>query len=110
MPGNLLRGGAADDGLAGLLAALEHGEAQADLGDGDEDADEDEDDDDPGNGAHLGVGDRVGQDLGQVEEDAAALVEDLDARVDFEVFADGGVERVEGWFRVPEEVGDVENV
>jgi hypothetical protein len=40
----------------------------------------------------------------------AALVEDLDAGFDFEVFAHGGVERVEGGFGVPEEVGGVEHV
>jgi hypothetical protein len=92
------------------LAAIEHGEAQADLGDGDEDADDDEDDDDPGDRAHLGIVDRVGQNLGEVEEDAAALIEDLDAWVDFEVFADGDVEGVQGRLRVPEEVRHVQDI
>lgn len=92
------------------VALLQHGEAQPHLRDGDEDGYDDEDDDDPGDVAHLAVGDAVGEDLGEVEEDAAALVEDLDARVDLEVLADGGVERVKRRFRVPEEVGDVEDI
>lgn len=58
----------------------------------------------------LAICDAVGEDLGEVEEDTAALVEDLDARFDFEVLADGDVERVEGWFAFPEEVWDVEDV
>ena len=37
-----------------------------------------------------------------MEKDFTALVKDLNARFDFEVFAHGGVEGVEGWFRVPE--------
>lgn len=92
------------------LCLAKHAKADADFCDGDEDANHDENDDDPCDCAHLCVGDRVGEDLGQVEKDAATLVEDLDARVDLEIFADGGVEGVEGWFRLPEEVGDVENV
>lgn len=96
--------------LALTLVPCEHAEAQADLGDGDDNGDGDEDDDDPGDVAHLRVRDGVGEDLGQVEEDAASLVEDLDAWVDLEVLADGDIEGVQGWLRVPEEVGDVEDV
>lgn len=92
------------------LALLQDAEAQADLGDGDDDGDDDEHNDDPGDGGHLRIGDSVGQDLGEVEEDAAALVEDLDAWVDLEVVADGGVERREGGLGLPEEVGRGEDV
>lgn len=99
-----------EGGGGGRLVALEHGEAQHDLGDSDEDADDDEDDDDPGDGAHFGVGDGVGEDLGEVEEHAAPLVEHLDARVDLQVLPDGGVQGVEGGLRVPEEVGDVKDI
>jgi hypothetical protein len=66
--------------------------------------------DDPGDARHLLVADRIRQDFAEVEENLAALVEDLDAGFDFEVFADGGVEWVERGFRVPEEVGGVEHV
>jgi len=41
---------------------------------------------------HFPVGDGIAKNLGQVEEDAASLVKDLDARLDLEVFAHGGVE------------------
>lgn len=93
-----------------VLAGVEEGEAEADLCDGHEDAEDDEDDDDPRDCAHLGVVDGVGEDLGQVEEDAASLVEDLDPGVDLEILSDGLVQRVESRLRVPEEIGDVENI
>ena len=96
--------------VAALPGAGEHAEAEQHLGDGDEDADGDEDDDDPGDGAHLGVGDAVAEDLGEVEEDAAPLVEYADAPVDLEVLAHGDVEGVQGRFRFPEEIGDVEYI
>jgi hypothetical protein len=54
--------------------------------------------------------DGVGEDLGQVEEHAAPLVEDLDPGVDLEILPDGRVQWVEGRLRVPEEIGDVENI
>ena len=54
--------------------------------------------DDPRNPRHLLIADAVGQNLAQVQEHLAALVKDLDARLDLEVFADGGVEWVEGGF------------
>ena len=60
--------------------------------------DDDEHDDNPGNGVHLGVGDGIGQDLRQVQDDSAALIQDLDAQVDFEVLADRHVERMQRWF------------
>lgn len=56
------------------------------------------------------IGDRVGEDLREVKEYSTSFVEDLDPRLDLEVFADGVVERVEGWFALPEEVGYVEHV
>lgn len=59
---------------------------------------------------HFGIGDGIGQDLGQVQKDATALIQDLDAGFDLEVLADGGVKRVEGGFAVPEEVGHVEHI
>ena len=34
----------------------------------------------------------------------------MDARFDLEVFADGDVEGVKGWFAFPEKVRDVEHV
>lgn len=76
------------------VALLQHGESEYHLGDGDEDGYYDEHDDDPGDVAHLAVGDAVRQDLCEVEENAAALVEDLYARVYLEVFAYSGVEGV----------------
>lgn len=60
--------------------------------------------------AHLGISNRLGKNSCKLEEHAAALVEDLDAGCDFEVFTDGKVERVESWLGVPEEIRDVENV
>lgn len=92
------------------LPGIQDGESEDNLETGDADGDDDEEDDDPGDASHFLVGDAVGQDLAEVEEDLAALVEDLDAGFDFEVFADGGVEGVEGGFRVPEEGGVVEEV
>jgi len=38
---------------------------------------------------HLMIGDRVREDLGQVQKDAASLVQDLDAGFDLEIFSDG---------------------
>ncbi len=35
------------------------------------------------------IGDRVREDLGQVQKDAASLVQDLDAGFDLEIFSDG---------------------
>ena len=93
-----------------ILALLEHGEAQGYLSNRNKNTDNNEDNDDPSDGAHLGVSDRVGQNLGKVEEDTAAFVQDLDAGVYLEVFADGGIERVECRFRVPEEVRNIENI
>ncbi|KAF7545351.1 hypothetical protein G7046_g9584 [Stylonectria norvegica] len=104
-------GASQDFEIAKCFAGLaEHAEADGDFGDGDEDADDDENDDDPGDVAHLGVGDGVGEDLGEVEEDAAALVEDLDAGVYLEVFADGSVEGMQRGLRVPEEVGYIKDI
>lgn len=59
---------------------------------------------------HFVIGDRVGQHLGEVEEHAAPLVEDLDARLDLEVLAHGDVQRVQRGLALPEEVGDVEDI
>lgn len=59
---------------------------------------------------HFVIGNGIGEDLGEVEKDATALVEDLDAGFDLEVLADAEVERVESGFAVPEEIGDVEHV
>lgn len=56
------------------------------------------------------IGDRVGQDLCEVQEYTAAFVKDLDARFDFEILAQGDVEWVEGGFAFPEEVWNVEHV
>lgn len=68
-----------------------NGKAQQHLRDGDHDTDDNEDDDDPGDVAHLGVGDVVGEDAGQIQEDLAALVEGLGAGFDLEVVSDGFV-------------------
>jgi hypothetical protein len=43
---------------------------------------------------HPVVSNRVGQDFGQIEKDAAALVEDLNPRLDFKVLPHRTVERV----------------
>lgn len=59
---------------------------------------------------HLVISNRIGQDLSEVEEDATALIKDLDARLDLEVFAYGVVERMESRLAVPEEVGRVEHI
>lgn len=56
------------------------------------------------------MGDGVGEHLGQVQKDAAAFVQDLDARFDLEVLAHADVERMQCRFAFPEEVGDVEHV
>ena len=88
----------------------QNAKAEEDFEASDEDGTDDQDDDDPGEMRHLVVGDGVGEDFGQVEEDSATFVEDLDSRLDLEVFADGFVERVQGRFAVPEEIGDVEHV
>ena len=92
------------------MIALEHGKAESDFGDSDEDRDDDEDDDDPGNNAHFRVGDGVGEDFGEIEEDSATLVQDFDARVDLKVLANGGVERVKGGLGVPEKAGNIEDI
>lgn len=64
----------------------------------------------PGLTGHFRISDGIGQDLGQIQKDATALVQHLDAGFDLEVLAHGGVEGVQGGFAVPEEVGDVEHV
>ena len=43
---------------------------------------------------HFPIIDGVAQYFGQVEEDSTPLVEDLDARLDLEVFAHGNVQRM----------------
>jgi len=80
------------------LPTVQNRKPQDNLQTRDANADDDEEDDDPGDARHFLVADAVGQDLAQVEEDLAALVEDLDAGLDFEVFADGGIEGVQGGF------------
>lgn len=60
--------------------------------------------------AHLSIGNGLGKNGSELQEDRTALVEDLDAWRNFEVLADGEVERVEGWLGVPEEVWDVEDI
>jgi hypothetical protein len=98
--------------LAALLATAgrQNSKAQDNFRRRDQDTEDDQHDDDPGDAGHLDVGDLVREDLGEVEEDAAALVQDLDARFDLEVFAYTLVERVESGFGVPEEFGGVEHV
>lgn len=76
----------------------------------DEDTDQDQDDDNPRQARHLRIGDTIREDLGEVEEDATPLVEDLDARFDLQVFAHGVVEGVQRGFGVPEEGRGVEDV
>ena len=56
------------------------------------------------------VGDGIGEDFCEVEEDSTSLVEHLDTRFDLKVFADGDIERVQRWFALPEEIRDVEHV
>lgn len=75
--------------LSALLAATrrQNSKAQDDLRRSDQDTEDDQHDDDPSDASHLDVGNLVREDLGEVEEDAAALVQDLDARFDLEVFA-----------------------
>lgn len=60
--------------------------------------------------SHLCVCDAVGQHLGQVEKDLAALVHELHARFDLEVLSDGLVERMQRRLRVPEKARGVEHV
>jgi hypothetical protein len=92
------------------LLLLQQRKAQAYLTDCDTDTNNNQDNDDPRDGTHLRIGNGVGKNLSEVEKDAAALVEDLDAGGYLEVFADREVEGVERGFGVPEEVGDVEDV
>lgn len=56
--------------------------------------DADQDDNDPGDPGHVAVCDGVGEELGEVEKDAAAVIEDEDTVLDFEVFSDGAVEGI----------------
>ena len=60
--------------------------------------------------AHLSIGNGLGKNGSELQEDRTALVEDLDAWRDFEVLADSEVERVEGWLGVPEKVWDIEDI
>jgi hypothetical protein len=92
------------------LPLLQHPKPESHFSNSNSDTDNDEYDDDPCYGTHFCVRDGIGQDFGEVEKDAAALVEDFGAGFYFEVFADGVVERMEGGFGVPEEVGDIEDV
>lgn len=71
---------------------------EGDFCDGYEDIDDDEDDDDLCDGVYFGICDGVGEDFGEVEENVVVFVEDFDVGVDFEVFLDGSIERVEGGF------------
>lgn len=98
--------------LASLFstARSQNSKAQDDLRGSDQDTEDDQHDDDPGNAGHLDVRDLVRKDLSEVEEDAAALVQDLNARFDLEVFAHTLVEGVQGGLGVPEEFGGVEHV
>lgn len=56
------------------------------------------------------VGNRVGQDLCEIEEYATSLVENLDTWFDLQILAHGDVEWVKGWLALPEEVRDVEHI
>ena len=105
----------ASDQFAGAILAFaaarsENAKAKDDFGGSHQDTEDDQNDDDPCDACHFHVGDLVGEDFSEVEEDTAALVEDLDARFDLEVFAHALVEGVECWFRVPEEFGSVQHV
>jgi hypothetical protein len=91
-------------------ARSQNSKAQDDLRGSDQDTEDNQHDDDPGDAGHLDVSDLVGEDFGEVEEDAAALVQDLNARFDLEVFAHTLVEGVQGGLGVPEEFGGVEHV
>ena len=77
---------------------------------GDQDAQYDQHDDNPGYARHLRVRNGVAEDLSEVKEDPAALVQDLDARFDLQILTHALIERVQGGFRVPEEVGGVKKV
>ena len=85
------------------LPTTQYREPEDNLQAGNTDGHDNKENDDPRDARHLLVADAVGQNLAEVEEDLAALVEDLDAGFDLEVFAHGGVEGVQGGFRVPEE-------
>lgn len=80
------------------LPGVQDGKPQNNLQTSDADGHDDQEDDDPGDAGHFLVADAVGQDLAEVEEDLATLVEHLDARFDLEVLADGRVQGVQGGF------------
>lgn len=105
-----IRSHCTDDFISVCFAFTQDPEAQSDFCDGDGDTDYDEHDDDPCDGCHLGVCYTITEDLGEFEEDTAALIEHFDARCDFHVLSKGDVEGVEGGFGIPEEIGDVEDV
>lgn len=90
--------------------ARQYPKAQNNLRHRDENRDDDEHDDNPRLPRYLAVGHAIRQHFGEVEEDATALVEHLNARFDLEILAQRGVEWVKGWLGVPEEIGDVEDV
>lgn len=93
-----------------LLLLSQKTESQSDFRHGNDDGQNNENNDDPRNMAHLSIRNGFGENGCEFKENAAALVENLDAGCDFEVFADGKVEWVEGWLGVPEEVWDVEDI
>jgi hypothetical protein len=92
------------------LPGVQNSKAQNNLQTSNADRHDDQEDDNPRNARHFLIADAVRQYLAEVEEDLAALVEDLDAGFDLEVLADGGVQGVQGGFRVPEEGWVVEEV
>lgn len=96
--------------LAFATACSQDAKAKDDFGGSHQDTEDNQYDDDPCDACHLDVCNLVGEDLGEIEEDAAAFVEDLDARLDLEIFSHTLVEGVECWFGVPEELGGVEHV
>jgi hypothetical protein len=102
----------AADKLSSAVSALattrsQNAKAEDDFRRSYQDTEDDEHNDDPCYACHLDIRDLVGENFGEVEEDAAALVEHLNARLDFKIFAYTLVERVEGWFGVPEELWSV---
>lgn len=59
---------------------------------------------------HFRVSDCIAQDFGQIKEDAAALIQHLNARLDLQVLPNCRVKWVKRGFTVPEKVWNIKNI
>ena len=88
----------------------EYPESQYDLRSSNQDGQSDQNDDNPGDTRHLVVRHKVRKDLCQIEEHPTSFVQYLYPRFDFQILSNGGIQGVQRWFAVPDEIWGIEHV